>query len=762
MANSSYPSETVFHFEGCGCSACAGGPPPEEDLVTDWADSTADSDTPEVPGAAGASRTVYTADQIVAALTTSDGADGSLAWRSDAVSYSIGTGQLTPDHPEYDTEHNGYVAMDAAMEARAREAFMLWDDLIAIDLVERTDDAGAHITFNYSSNSGGSTYAQYSYSDRPAEGRADHRLTDVDLWFADSWYTQDEASDLYDGGYGMMTYLHEIGHGLGLSHPGPYNGTARFNSDATHFQDTRAYTLMSYFDAHRNGSGTDHFGTDGRAYGATPLLHDILAVQSVYGADMTTRTGDTVYGFNATANRAAFDFTANENPIVAIWDAGGIDRLDVSGWGNDQVVDLREGAFSSTGFLSENVAIAYGAVIEEAVGGSGDDLIRGNAAANRLWGGAGDDLVEGDDGQDRLYGGAGADTLDGGADSDLLTGGAGDDTVIGGAGGDRFIGGAGRDVIDGGAGRDWLTYALDGPGIEIDLGLGRGLGGQAEGDLISGIAAVAGTNAADRITGDEAANGLTGRAGDDVLSGAGGADHLGGGAGDDSLFGGTGDDILAGGAGADLLDGGTGRDRAGYGDAATAVGADLETGGFAGDALGDVYVGIEDLNGSVHDDILLGDAADNVIRGRDGADHLEGRSGRDWLFGGADGDSLDGGADGDHLWGGLGGDTLTGGQGTDRLMGEAGNDRLIGGSGNDHLWGGTGADIFVFAAGAGHDGIRDFDVAADQIVFEGIDADALVFDMLWGRARISYAPDSSVTLGNLDLVDLEEIVFLFS
>ena len=35
--------------------------------------------------------------------------------------------------------------------------------------------------------------------------------------------------------------------------------------------------------------------------------HDILAAQIMYGADMTTRTGDTTYGFNSNAGRDHYD-----------------------------------------------------------------------------------------------------------------------------------------------------------------------------------------------------------------------------------------------------------------------------------------------------------------------------------------------------------------------------------------------------------------------------------------------------------------------
>ena len=99
-------------------------------------------------------------------------------------------------------------------------------------------------------------------------------------------------------------------------------------------------------------------------------------------------------------------------------DAGGIDTFDFSGFAHDQVLDLREGMFSNVGKLTGNVAIAPGAIIENAIGGTGDDTVIGNEAGNelfgrggsdRLFGGGGDDILSGGFGKDRLQGGAGAD-----------------------------------------------------------------------------------------------------------------------------------------------------------------------------------------------------------------------------------------------------------------------------------------------------------------------------------------------------------------
>jgi len=213
-------------------------------------------------------------------------------------------------------------------------------------------------------------------------------------------------------GYGRQVLTHEIGHALGLSHPGVYNagtGTPTY-ANATYYEDTRQYSLMSYWS--ETNTGANFSGT----YAAAPLLDDIAAIQRIYGANTTTRTSDTVYGFNSTAGR---DFYAITSPtgraVFAIWDAGGNDTLDFSGYSNDAVIDLRQGNFSNVGGLTGNIAIAIGAVIENAIGGAGNDTIEGNDEVNRLVGNAGNDRLNGAAGNDTLVGGAGNDILNGGA-----------------------------------------------------------------------------------------------------------------------------------------------------------------------------------------------------------------------------------------------------------------------------------------------------------------------------------------------------------
>src|SRR5262249_1523203 len=136
---------------------------------------------------------------------------------------------------------------------------------------------------------------------------------------------------------------------------------------------------------------------------------------------VNTRVDNTVYGFhsNITGTTAAiYDFTQNSHPILTIFDSGGNDTLDVSGWTAPADLSLVAGAYSSCNGMTANIAIAYGCQIENAVGGGGDDLIFGNAAANHIDGGAGDDILCGGDGNDLLTGGTGDDVIFGGGGSD--------------------------------------------------------------------------------------------------------------------------------------------------------------------------------------------------------------------------------------------------------------------------------------------------------------------------------------------------------
>lgn len=111
---------------------------------------------------------------------------------------------------------------------------------------------------------------------------------------------------------------------------------------------------------------------------------------------MTTRDGDTVYGFNSTEAADSHWNLDNWDDffVAAIWDGGGNDTIDASGYYEDQVISLVEESFSSLGGLTYNLSIARGAVIENAIGGAGDDFFVGNAEDNTINGGAGLDTID--------------------------------------------------------------------------------------------------------------------------------------------------------------------------------------------------------------------------------------------------------------------------------------------------------------------------------------------------------------------------------
>ena len=219
--------------------------------------------------------------------------------------------------------------------------------------------------------------------------------------------------------YRYSTIIHEIGHAIGLDHPGEYNADRgakpTYAKDAQFIEDTLQYTIMSYFAA--SLTGAQHTLNEQTLYGTTPLLFDVAAVQKLYGANMEFAKGDNVYGFNAVCDPAFAISSAEKQVIYCIWDAGGRDVLDFSGYSNAQRIDLGDGKFSDVGALTRNVSIAVGAVIEDAIGGSGDDSITGNAVGNRLFGGDGVDRLFGLAAPDRLTGGKGNDSIDGGTSS---------------------------------------------------------------------------------------------------------------------------------------------------------------------------------------------------------------------------------------------------------------------------------------------------------------------------------------------------------
>jgi len=326
----------------------------------------------------------FSLDEVVAQL------DGGHRWSGSHIGYAFA--EVIPAGGFAGGEADGVTRFNSDQRAAARLAVELWDDLVAVSLYEANQNVADFSLANYVE--AGQAYAYYPP-------------------FGDIFINPEEASnfELDFGGYGYFTLIHELGHSLGLNHPGDYSaddGELSYAEQAEYRQDSQQYTVMSYWEADNTGSDHGFNNTP-----STPMLHDIAAIQAIYGADTSTRTGDTVYGFNSTANRAVFDFSSaqySQAPILTLWDAGGDDTLDLSGYSAAARVDLSEGTYSDVGGLTNNIAIAFGAQIENAIGGTGSDVLVGQGLANRLDGGAGNDTLFGGAGDDVLVGGSGADT----------------------------------------------------------------------------------------------------------------------------------------------------------------------------------------------------------------------------------------------------------------------------------------------------------------------------------------------------------------
>lgn len=375
-----------------------------------------------------------------------------------------------------------------AQKAAARSAMQLWDDLIP-QTIQETNATGADIVFANSLDPA-QAYA-YLPTTRGWKFQSDVFTNDPNV--GEGNWTNNWFSNL---GYGTTTLVHETGHALGLSHPGSYNfgqdsdgdgvpDVLNYDNFAEYAQDSNQYTIMSYWSASETGARVVNWTALLNANPQTPMLHDIMTIQAKYGSDLTTRVDDTTYGFNSNAGNAVYDFAQNPYPYLAIYDAGGEDTIDLSGFTIPQFIDLHAGSFSSIGaglpsadaanayldnlvaiggpdfgdfdlatwtsvmnsfriangnsiaadqaFLGQtavtgittseyqNVAIAYGTIIENATGGSARDLIHGNEVDNVLRGLGGNDVIRGFEGNDTIIGGTG---------QDVLTGGPGDDTFV--------------------------------------------------------------------------------------------------------------------------------------------------------------------------------------------------------------------------------------------------------------------------------------------------------------------------------------------
>lgn len=673
--------------------------------------------------------------------TDIDGILSGVKWTSPTITFSFPTALSQFGYTE-----TGFEAMNATQMTAVRAILAQYESVSGLKFTEVTESSTVHGTIRFAEeDNAGTAYGYYPSS--AVQG-------------GDIWLNHTDYNNPLKGTYAYATFLHEIGHTLGLDHG--QDGTAALPYD----HDSLEYSVMTY--RSYVGAGLTGYTAAQGSYPQTLMIDDIAAIQYMYGANYTTNSGDTVYTWSATTGAMSINGTSQgastTNTIFqSLWDGGGVDTYDFSNYTTNLSVDLSPGGWTTTsssqlatlGFSGQkargNIANAYlynnntASLIENAKGGSGNDTIRGNQANN---------------------------VLDGGTGNDTLTGGLGNDTIIGGIGVDTCVIGVNRVACT-------VTYD-DITGLFTLSSLLEGI------DTLNGVEYVQfldGTISTSSLVGPDLSNPLllsstpADNAGtvavganivlafnESVVAGSGSITIYNS---DGSVFatcaandtskvtisGGTvtinpSTDLLASTAYYVLVDSTAFQDTSG--NAYDGISSDTVL-NFTTSAPAPIAPSV--INGTSSNNTLNGTVGDDAINGKSGNDTLNGLAGKDTLDGGAGYDTMSGGNDddtyivdstrdvvkenanegtdtvkssvtftlganveyltltgsnaingtgnalGNLIIGNSAANILSGNDGMDVLKGMGGNDTLLGGTGNDALFGGNGNDTLTGGTG---------------------------------------------------------------
>ncbi|MGX7895867.1 M10 family metallopeptidase C-terminal domain-containing protein [Tsuneonella sp. HG222] len=609
-------------------------------------------------------------------------------WAGTTITFSFPDLAGYADYGGVDEVAKNFEAFNAVQQAAVRSILTQISSFTGLTFVELSGPNAANATLRFAMSDEAET--AYAYLPNPGSFGGD-------AWFNNSSGDHDNPMP---GNYAWYSLMHEIGHALGLGHP------HESAPPMSHETDWMPYTVMSY--RTRQGGTVENYQAGDGSFAQTFMREDIAGLQFLYGTNASFRAGDTVYRWSETTGEMFVDGVGQGAPIESrifgtLWDAGGIDTLDLSNF-RGATVRLTPGIFntfsptqlanfdgpsapgnivlpfSPTGDARGRIENVIGGVSFVIHGNEADNHLRMVAGHNTLWGydgndwieggndldvvygGTGNDRLVGNEGRDELRGEDGDDLLDGGADADELVGGFGNDYIAGGPGTDRLMGDEGSDrlfgedlddILDGGAGADYMAggtgnddYYIDDPDDVIFEAPGQGTDrvftpfSYEVSDVFEDAWLIGTANA--QLTGNAQSNILRGNAGNNIIDGRAGADVMVGAAGDDVFFV---DDI-----GDKVYDGYA---EGGFDTVYSSVdivlidtniyhdpGAGASLAGYTGWAN---RIELVILTGSANLS-AKGNVYENILRGNSGDNRLEAGNGNDILQGGAGADTLIGGA----------------------------------------------------------------------------------------------------------------------
>lgn len=305
--------------------------------------------------------------------------NGSPVGTAVEVSYSFMS--TAPDYAQ-DSDKKGFSTFTDEQKVATRKIFDMISQQFGITFKEVTDTSSSYGFIRLGNNAQGSTSAGYATYPDTADTKASG-----DIYLNNE--VSDNLSNIVPGTNSWATLVHEIGHAIGLKHPGNYNAGEPASTIADNFlaaaEDSEANTVMSYVKAPQ-GQERDFFGK-----------YDYLALKYLYGSK----------AYNADAT--TYNLTDADGRLLKIInDTGGVDTINLSALTIAATINLTPGSNSSVGRLASdtvsqnNLSIAFDTIIENVVGTRFSDVMIGNSANNRFESNGGGDTVDGSAGFDLL------------------------------------------------------------------------------------------------------------------------------------------------------------------------------------------------------------------------------------------------------------------------------------------------------------------------------------------------------------------------